>query len=106
MIQEEFFISRASQNVELTLPAPSASYQGATFKFIIKDTHGSRTVTIKYVSSILYGILNNGGTISSVTASSQIQFSTTSKIGDYANFSCDGTNWYLDAVSSHSSGVA
>jgi hypothetical protein len=110
------FLPQATVSNTITLPAVAS---GLNFRFVVTaDPDASHTQTISSATaSKLYGILevtkqttDSGGsqttnsvvTCTSFTAQSNLILSGTvaaSSVGDYADFECDGTKWYIRAHS-------
>lgn len=93
-----FFLAAAA-GFETTLPAVAA---GLRFKFIVKTapTSNGYTITGSPADSIFGTVACSGAeaTINGVTASAAdnvILVHNQAAVGDFVEFYCDGTNWYV-----------
>ena len=96
-----FYIPQATANNTISLPALLA---GLNFKFIVQATaDGTHTNTIAATAAICSGNITSvaaGLTATLITTKTNLILSATAanvKPGDYADFYCDGTNWWIRA---------
>lgn len=98
------YLPTATTNNVISLPDPAA---GLYFKFIVNGVpNGSHRHFISATSNICYGpsILNQGGTVTitarTAVTTAQLSPSATVPLGDFAEYTSDGTNWYCTWMSS------
>jgi len=90
----------AGAEVDIALPAPSA---GLNYKFIVKEDTPSQDIKIVATGAIVYGVIMvhfiEAGTTVDTTVlaagSTNVLIDTTAKKGDWLDFYCDGTNWFV-----------
>lgn len=84
-----------------TLPVPAAS-KGCSFRAIQVQGGATQAEQLNFTSptaGTLKGMVQMGATTTAgeflASAGATMGFTTTSLAGDYMNFICDGTNWYV-----------
>jgi len=90
----------AAGEVDIALPAPSA---GLNYKFIVKEDTPTQDIKIVATGAIVYGVImvyfiEAGTTVDNVVlaaGSTNVLIDTTAKKGDWLDFYCDGTNWFI-----------
>ena len=88
-----------------TLPAPAA---GANFKFIVKTAPTTAyIITTNGGANVIYGnLLDIVGELVAVVAQDTVNFvASTALVGDTAEFTSDGTNWYCKLRSGANGGI-
>ena len=97
-----FFMSATSETIQITFPLVQ---EGLNFRFIIDEDTPTNTITIGAGSTIIYGNLeqqsdtneDNRVICAGVT---NVIIGTSALKGDYLDFVCDGTSWYVSGMSS------
>jgi hypothetical protein len=100
-----YVLPAATAGAAITLPALAA---GLNFKFIVTGLIAttSWTIVTADAAKVLYGIAN----VNSVAISGSLETTVSlvhdsETIGDYANFVCDGTFWYVDGMAFAAGGL-
>ena len=90
----------AGGEVDIALPAPVA---GLNYKFIVKEDTPTEDIKIVATGAIVYGVImvyfiEAGTTVDNVVlaaGSTNVLIDQTAKKGDWLDFYCDGTNWFV-----------
>ena len=103
-----FYLDSAGGAYSIPLPAVAAS---AHFSFIVQENNPTGAITIAAGSAIVYGNLeqqsdtNEDNRVACAGVSSVI-IGTSALKGDWLDFSCDGTSWYVRGQSSIQTAVS
>lgn len=87
----------------LTITLPAVAY-GLNFRFVSTGS-GDGAGHTRSIAGAANGLVNGiiiGASVAAATAKNALVYSATAantKPGDYAIFTCDGTNWYCQAFS-------
>ncbi|MBC8551612.1 MAG: hypothetical protein H8D23_18355 [Candidatus Brocadiales bacterium] len=98
----EFFVDAAGGAYTITLPSVE---NGLNFKFTVQENTPTGDITIAAGSAIIYGNLaiqadtNEDNRVASAGVSN-VLIDTTALKGDYVEFMCDGTSWYVSGMGS------
>jgi len=101
-IGKVFFLESSGGAYTITLPSLRA---GAHFKFIAQEDTPTADITISSSTTDIYGVLRqqsdtNEDNMIACAGKTSVLFDTTCLKGDFIDFACDGTNWYVDGVTS------
>lgn len=105
-----YFLNDATE-FAVTLPAPAA---GLNFRFVVAaaPVGANYTVVTSGGSNIILGhvttadVDNAGNEDSEVSGADTVNFvASTSVVGDFAEFHCDGTNWFVHGSCTAAGGV-
>lgn len=96
-----FFVDAAGGAYTITLPAVE---DGLNFKFWVQENTPTGDVTIKASGAIIYGNLaiqadTNEDNRVGCAGQTNVLIDTTALKGDWLEFICDGTSWYVNAFS-------
>ena len=94
-----FFVDATSAAAEVDINLPSVS-AGLNFKFICQEDTPTEDVKIVAGGAVVYGTImvqSDTNEDNSVVAagSTNVLFDTTCKKGDWVEYNCDGTSWYI-----------
>ena len=92
----------AGAEVDIALPAPAA---GLNYKFIVKEDTPTQDVKIVATGTLVSGILmvqSDPDEDNSVVAagSTNVLIKQAAKKGDWVEYYCDGTSWYVRGMGS------
>lgn len=101
-IGKVFYIESSGGAYTITLPALRA---GAHYKFVVQENTPTGDITIASSTTDIYGVLRqqadtNEDNMIACAGVTNVLFDTTCLKGDLLEFSCDGTNWYVDGKTS------
>ena len=101
-IGKVFYLDSSGGAYTITLPTLRA---GAHFKFIAQENTPTNDITISSSTSDIYGVLRqqsdtNEDNMIACAGKTSVLFDTTCLKGDVLDITCDGTNWYVDGVTS------
>jgi hypothetical protein len=97
-----FFVDAtgAGAEVDINLPAVSA---GLNFRFICQEDTPTQDIKIIAGGAVVYGCImiqsdTNEDNAVVAAGSTNVLFDTTCKKGDWLEYYCDGTSWYVRGI--------
>jgi hypothetical protein len=97
-----FLLSGTGVNITL----PSTLKAGITYKFIVAGAFATDFVIDGGADKIFGSILEAGAATETADAADSITFEDgTETVGDFAEITCDGTNWYVFAVGKNAASI-
>lgn len=104
-----FMLDSASGAYSITMPTTLKA--GVNYRFIVQENTPTGAITLAFGSAIVYGNLeqqadtNEDNRVAAAGVSNVI-IGTTALQGDYLDFVCDGTYWYVSGMSSIQTAVS
>ena len=95
---------QGTANRTITMPAAAA---GLNYKIVFAKPDGTHTTAFTFAANSLYGSIITGPSSGAILTQSSTSGSTTVTLGataanlllgDYLQFLCDGTKWYISGV--------
>ena len=98
-----FLLDSAGGAYSITMPTTLKA--GVNYKFIVQENTPTGAITLAFGSAIVYGNLEqqadtNEDNRVACAGVSNVIIGTSALKGDYLEFVCDGTNWYVSGMSS------
>lgn len=94
----------AAAGVTVTLPAVK---DGLKLKFVLVQAHATTNWVIASATSAnIQGAFVDGAAAAAAADEDQVNFvAGTAAVGDFVEFSCDGTDWFISGVCSATGGI-
>jgi hypothetical protein len=97
-----FLLDSAGGAYTITLPNVAKS-AGCNFKFVNNEDTPTGDITIAAEGTLVYGTLQqasitNEDSLLDCIDKTNVLFDTTSLLGDWVEYLCDGTYWYVNGV--------